>query len=108
VRRQYPNYHRTKQTTIHTGLAGDGDGSTVHLVGNSLSSSQLFSGQLFKFSTARFELGHGSGRCALGHALRNQKVSSVAILDFDDIAQLPRLTTFSSRMICMFRLLENY
>ena len=90
-----------KQAAIDTGFLRQLDGVTAQLFAFGLGGCQLFSGLLFQFSAFGVEFCFGSFGSAAGFASGDQEVAGVAVLDLDDIARLPRFSTFSSRMICM-------
>ena len=86
--------HGTEQTAVNTGLAGDGDRLTVDLAGEFFRGSDAFGLSLFEFGTTGFEFSDGRLRRTLGVALRDQEVTSVAVLNLNDSAEFTEVIDF--------------
>src|SRR5450830_1501594 len=84
----------TEQTAIDTGLLGDRNGHAGQLVALGLRCGQLGCSSFFQFSALDFKFSDSRGGGATGHALGDQEVTCVTVLDFDDVAQVADVNNF--------------
>ena len=86
--------HETEQTAVNTSLAGDGDRLAVDFAGEFFRGSDAFGLSLFEFGTTGFEFSDGRLRRTLGVTLRDQEVTSVAVLNLNDSAEFTEVIDF--------------
>jgi len=93
---------RAEQATIDAGLLRDADDLALKLFANRLCGGQLLGAALLELDALDFELLDRRRRGNDVPAGRDQEIARVAVLDLDDVAQLPRWRLFQ-QMICMGR-----
>src|SRR3990167_8550218 len=86
--------NRTKQAAVNTGFLRNLNGKAGEFFALSLRLGQLDRSGLFEFDALRFELGNRAGRGAACHALRNQEVAGIPILDANYLTEIAEINDF--------------